>query len=355
MHLMTRTAQALRVQALRVAVVVAGLTYVAAAHAQPPDSSAGRPISVLIGTTPGGGYDIYARTLARHMSRHLSGQPALVPKNVPGAGGLTLANYLYNRAPADGTEFAVVQNGLPFEKLFQTLSPEGRNALFDATKFGWIGSITQSVFVTVTWHTAPVKTLAEATVNEALLGASATSSDSYVLAMLSNRLLGTKFRVVHGYPGAAEVDLAVEKGEVQGAAGKDWTTLTSTRPQWIAEKKINILVQMGMHAHPSLKDVPRAIDLAKTPRDRRVMEVVFAKFGMSRPFLAPPGIAPERLAVLRRAFDATVQDPVFLADAQKLGMEINPVSGEDVQALVERIMGTPEEIAQRAREVLKPQ
>ena len=188
-----------------------------------------------------------------------------------------------------------------------------------------------------------------------MLGASATSSDSYVLAMLSNRLLGTKFKVVHGYPGAAEVDLAIEKGEVEGAAGKDWTTLTSTRPQWIKDKKINVLVQMGMHAHPALKDVPRAIDLAKTPDDRRVMEVVFAKFGMSRPFLAPPGIVPERLAALRRAFDATVQDPAFLADAQKLGMEINPVSGEDVQALVARIMATPEEIAQRSREVLKPQ
>jgi tripartite-type tricarboxylate transporter receptor subunit TctC len=312
-------------------------------------------VSILIGTTPGGGYDIYARALARHIGRHLPGRPAVIAKNVPGAGGLTLANYMYNRAPADGSELATVQNGLPFEKLFQTLSPDGRNALFDATRFGWVGSITQTVFVTVTWHSAPVKTLQDATARQAILGASATSSDSYVLAMLTNRLLDTKFKVVHGYPGAAEVDLAVENGEVEGEAGKDWTTLISTRPQWIRDKKINILVQLGMKPHTDLKDVPRAIELAKTVDDRNVMEVVFAKFGMSRPFFAPPGVTPDRLRALRRVFDATMRDEGFLADAKQLGMEINPVRGEDVEALVTRIMGTPAALAQRARDVLKPQ
>jgi tripartite-type tricarboxylate transporter receptor subunit TctC len=312
-------------------------------------------VSLLIGTTPGGGYDIYARALARHLGRHLPGHPTVIAKNVPGAGGLTLANYMYNRAPADGSEFATVQNGLPFEKLFQMLSPDGRNALFDATKLGWIGSITQTVFVTVTWHSSPVKTLRDAITQQAILGASATSSDSYVLAMLTNRLLDTRFKVVHGYPGAAEVDLAVENGEVQGEAGKDWTTLTSTRPQWIKDRKINILVQMGMTPHADLKGVPMAIELAKTADDRAVMEVVFAKFGMSRPFFAPPGVAPERLAALRRAFDATMRDDAFLADAKQLGMEVNPVRGKDVEALVGRIMATPATLAQRARDVLRPQ
>jgi len=348
---MNRAARALHVAVLA-AVLACGSGI---AHSQSAaDFLAGKQASLFIGTTAGGGYDLYARALARHMGRHLRGQPTLIPKNMPGAGGLTLANYLYNRAPADGTEFGTVQNGLPFEKLFQTLSPDGRNALFDATKFGWIGSITQTVFVTVTWHTVPVKTLQDATATEIILGASATSSDSYVLAMLSNNLLGTRFKVVHGYAGAAEVDLAVENGEVQGEAGKDWTTLTATRPQWIRDKKINILVQMGMNGHAELKGVPMAIELARTADDRRVMEVVFAKFGMSRPFLAPPGIAPERLAALRRAFDATMRDGAFLDEAQRLGMEVNPVRGEDVQALVTRIMGTPAELAQRARAALKP-
>jgi tripartite-type tricarboxylate transporter receptor subunit TctC len=337
-------------QALRALAMMAGLGCCAggAAHAQ-------SQMTLLIGTTPGGGYDVYARALARHMGHHLPGLPTLIPKNQPGAGGLLLANYMYNRAPADGSELATVQNGLPFEKLFQTLSPDGRNALFDATKFGWVGSITQTVFVMVTWHTSAVKTLKDATAQRAILGASTTNSDSYVLAMLTNRLLDTKFKVVHGYAGAAEVDLAVESGEVEGEAGKDWTTLTSTRPQWIADKKINILLQMGMKPHPDLAGVPTAIGLARTSEDRNVMEVLFAKFGMSRPFFAPPGVPAQHLAVLRRAFDATMHDEAFLADARKLGMEVDPVRGEDVEALVTRIMSTPADLAQRAREVLKPQ
>jgi tripartite-type tricarboxylate transporter receptor subunit TctC len=347
----------LAAQAWWVALVVTGTAWCAgeARSQSATDFFAGKQLSVLIGTTVGGGYDLYARVLARHMGRHLPGQPTLIAKNLPGAGGLTLANYLYNRAPADGTEFATVQNGLPFERLFQTLSSEGKNALFDATQFGWIGSITQSAYVTVTWHSAPVKTLADAMTREVVLGASATSSDSYVLAMLANRLLGTKFKVVHGYPGAAEVDLAVENGEVQGEAGKDWSTLTTTRPQWIKDGKINILVQMGMSAHADLRRVPMAIDLAKSAEDRQVMEIVFAKFGMSRPFFAPPGISQGRLSVLRSAFDDTMTDPAFLAEARKLGMEVNQVRGEDVQALVTQIMRTPAELAQRARQVLRPQ
>jgi tripartite-type tricarboxylate transporter receptor subunit TctC len=344
-------------KALWVALVVTATAWCAgeARSQAATDFFAGKQLSVLIGTTAGGGYDLYARVLARHMGRHLPGQPTLIAKNSPGAGGLTLANYLYNRAPADGTEIATVQNGLPFERLFQTLSSEGKNALFDATQFGWIGSITQSAYVTVTWHTAPVKTLADAMTREAVLGASATSSDSYVLAMLANRLLGTKFKVVHGYPGAAEVDLAVENGEVQGEAGKDWSTLTTTRPQWIKDGKINILVQMGMSAHADLGRVPMAIDLAKSAEDRQVMEIVFAKFGMSRPFFAPPGISQARLSMLRRAFSGTMTDPAFRAEAQKLGMEVNPVRGEDVEALVTQIMRTRTELAQRVRHVLRPQ
>src|SRR5262245_16748863 len=337
------------------ALIASLLLSVGAAYAQPAaDFYAGKQISLLIGTTAGGGYDAYGRLVARHIGRHIPGQPTVVPKNMPGAGGLASANYLYNRAPKDGTEILIVQNGLPFERLFHSLSPDGKNALFDATKFGWIGSATQTVFVTVTWHGSGVRTLQDASAKETILGASTTSSDSYVLAMLSNHLLGTKFKVVHGYAGATEVSLAVENGEVQGEAGKDWTTLTSTKPQWIRDKLINILVQMGMKAHPDLKGVPMAIELAKSSQNRQIMEVVFAKFGMARPFFTAPGVPPERLALLRRAFDATLSDPLVIAEATKLGMEVTPVRGEDVEALVTRMMATPDELAARARNVLKP-
>jgi tripartite-type tricarboxylate transporter receptor subunit TctC len=318
------------------------------------DFFTGKQITILIGSTPGGGYDAYARVLARHLGKHVPGNPALVAKNMPGAGGLTLANYLYNRAPKDGTEIATLQNGVAFEKLFHALSPEGKNALFDPTKFGWVGSITQTVFVTVTWHNTPVKTLQDAAAKEVTLGASTPSSDSYVLAALSNNLLGTKFKIVHGYDGATSVDLAVEKGEVDGEAGKDWTTLTSTRPHWIKDKKINILVQMGMKPHPDLAGVPMAIDLAKTPGDRKVMEVIFAKYGMARPYMLPPEVPADRVDALRRAFDATMKDPAFLEEADKLGMEVSPVTGKDVETLVARIMDTPADLAERAREVMKP-
>jgi len=333
--------------------VVAFLLSIVDAHAQ-MDFYAGKQITLLIGTTPGGGYDAYGRLLARYIGRHIPGNPAVIAKNMPGAGGVALANHLYNRAPKDGTEFATVQNGLAFEKLFHMLSPGGSAALFDSTKFTWIGSMTQTVFVTVTWHTSPVKTLQDAMTKEAILGASGTSADSYVLAMLCNNLLGTKFKVVQGYAGATEVSLAVENGEVEGEAGKDWTTLTSTKPHWIRDKKINIIVQMGLRPHADMKGVPMAIELAKTPDDRRVMEIVFAKFGMSRPFMAPPGLSSERTDMLRRAFSATLQDPMLLAEAEKLGMEINPVSGDEVEALVSRVMSTPDALAERAREALKP-
>ena len=342
----------------RLAVVTgcAVLAYIAhPAQAQVADGFfGGKQVSILIGSTAGGGYDAYARLLARHIGAHLPGNPAIVPKNMPGAGGLSLGNYLYNKAPKDGTEIGVVQNGVAFEKLFQTLSPGGKNALFDAEKFGWIGSMAQTVFVTVTWRDAPAKTLEEARTKPIILGASGPSSDSSILAVMSNNLLGTKFKIVHGYDGAAAVDLAMENGEIQGEAGKDWTTLTSTRPQWIADHMINILIQMGMTPHPALPGVPMALDLARTPEDRQIMELVFAKFGMSRPFMAPPGLPSERLALLRRAFADTMRDPVLLNEAQQLGIEIRPVSGEELEKLVTRVMASPDELAARARAVLQP-
>src|SRR5262245_40995877 len=245
-----------------IAGVVAFVLSIVDARAQ-ADFYAGKQISLLIGTTPGGGYDAYGRLLARHIGRHIPGNPAVIAKNMPGAGGVALANHLYNRAPKDGTEFATVQNGLAFEKLFHMLSPGGSAALFDSTKFNWIGSMTQTVFVTVTWHTSPVKTLQDAIVSQAILGASGTSADSYVLAMLSNNLLGTKFKVVHGYAGATEVSLAVESGEVEGEAGKDWTTLTSTKPQWIRDKKHTIFVSMACGTDATAKGFPMSMSLGR--------------------------------------------------------------------------------------------
>ncbi len=231
-----------------------GLAAIGPARSDPiADFYHGKQISLVMGTTPGGGYDVYGRLVARYLGNHIPGHPDIIPKDMPGAGGLTMANYLYNQAPKDGTEIGEPQNGAVFEKLFQTISPGGKTALFDADKFGWIGSADQTVFVTVTWHTSPVKTLADAQARETTLGATGLGTDNYLLAVLSNKIFGTKFKIVNGYDGAAAVDLAIERGELEGAAGKDWTTITSTHPDWIRDKSINILMQMGMEPLPALQ------------------------------------------------------------------------------------------------------
>jgi tripartite-type tricarboxylate transporter receptor subunit TctC len=328
----------------------AGQSHAAAAD----DFYAGKTLSLFLGTTPGGGYDTYGRLLARYLGRHIPGNPSVIVKNMPGAAGVLVANYIYNQAPRDGTEIGEPQNGAVFEKIFRTLSPDGSSARFDPARFGWIGSMLQSVFVVVTRKDAPAKTLEEARQKETLLGATAASSDNYMLAVLSNRMFGTKFKIVSGYDGAAAVDLAIEKGEVQGAAGKDWTTITTTHPDWIRDKTVNILMQMGMQPRPDLQGVPFALDLARTPEDKDVLALIFAKYGMSRPFMAPPGLPPDRLQILRTAFDDTMKDPEFLAEANKLGAEIRPVSGADVEALVKKIMATPDALASRARAMLTP-
>jgi hypothetical protein len=335
--------------------VVTGLLFLATgtptASAQ---EMAGKTINLLVGTTAGGGYDVYARVLARHWGKHIPGDPNFVVKNMPGAGGLTLANYLYNQAPRDGTEIATMQSGVVFEKLFQTLSPNGSNARFEADKFGWIGSALRSTYVTITWHDSAVRNIDEARVGGAVLGASTTSSDNFLLAILGNRLLGTKFKIVHGYQGSTAMDLAIERGEINGAAGKDWTTLTTSRPDWLRDNKVNIIVQMGMQRHPALAAIPFALDLAKTPQDRALMELVFAKFNLSRPFLTPPGLSGGLLAMLRDSFEATLKDPALVEDANKAGMEINPVSGHEAQELVARLLKTPGDDARKLRDLLQP-
>ncbi len=312
-----------------------------------------KTINLYVGTTSGGGYDVYARVMARYWGRYLTGHPAFVVKNMPGTGGLTMANYIYNQAPRDGSEIATMQSGVIFEKLYHTLSPGGANARFEAEKFGWIGSALRSTYVTITWHDSPVKNLEDAKYKDAVLGASTTSSDNFLLAVLGNKLLGTKFRIVHGYQGSTSTDLAIERGEINGAAGKDWTTLTTSRPDWLKDKKVNIIVQMGMQKHPSIPNVPSALELAANDEDRAMMELVFAKFNLSRPFFGPPNMSSKVMQDFRASFAALVKDKEFLQEAEKTGMEIDPVYGDEAEKLVARLLRTPETQAQKMRELLK--
>ena len=277
----------------------------------------GKSIELDISSSVGGGYDAYARLLARHLGRFIPGNPAVVPKNMEGAGGLRLANFLYNAAPRDGTTFATIYRGTVFDPLLG-----GKGAQFDATKFTFIGSANNEVSVCVAWHGTGIARFEDALTKELVVGASGPSADSYQFPKIVNGVLGTKFKIVVGYPGGNDIDLAMERREVQGRCSWSWTSLKATRRSWVAEKKINLLFQMGLSKHPDLPEIPLIIDLANSVEDRAVLELIFARQVMAWPYLAPPGIPKDRAEALRRAFMDTMSDKDFLAEAERSALEI---------------------------------
>jgi tripartite-type tricarboxylate transporter receptor subunit TctC len=315
----------------------------APASAQPAaDFYKGKEITMIIASNAGGGYDTYARTLARHIVDHIPGHPVIVPKNMPGAGGLVGASALYHDAAPDGLTFAALTNGIALDPLFKKFP--GR---FDALKFGWLGSIGKLMNVCVTWHTSPVKTIQQAMRHEVVVSASGATSNSVMMPKILNALLGTKFKVVTGYADP-EVTLAMERGEVEGVCGLSYTTLKATRPEWFRDRKINILLQIGMEKFPDLPGVPSALDLISDPDFKPVLELILVRQEMGRPFALPPGVPPDRAALLQRAFDETMADPAFLADAKRLQMEVDPLTGAAVAALVKKAYGAPKDVIARA-------
>ncbi len=319
------------------------------AQAQTPaEFYRGKALELDISSSVGGGYDAYARMLARHIGRFIPGNPIVVPKNMEGAGGLRLANFLYNAAPKDGTTFATIYRGTMFDPLLG-----GKGAQFDATKFTFIGSANNEVSVCVAWHTTGVTRFEEVLTRELVIGASGPSADSYQFPKIANGVLGTRFKIITGYPGGNDIALAMERREVQGRCSWSWTSLKATHQSWVTERKINVLFQMGLSKHPELPDVPLIVDLAEREDDRAILKLIFARQVMAWPYLAPPGIARDRAEALRRAFMDTMKDNDFLADAEKSLLEIRPVAGEDIQTLVSQVYATPAAIAQRAADLLK--
>jgi tripartite-type tricarboxylate transporter receptor subunit TctC len=318
-------------------------------HAQSPaDFYKGRNIDLYIGYSVGGGYDLYARVLARHMGSHIPGNPTIVVKNMEGAGSLRLANYLYRVAPKDGTAFGIIGRGTGFDPLLGQTA-----AQFDATKFTWIGSGNHEVSVCVSYEgRGGVTKFEDLLTHEMTVGGTGASADTDQFPRIVNGVLGTKMKIVSGYPGGNDVVLAMERGELQGRCGWSWSSVKATHNAWIAEKRLDILVQLSLHKHPDLPDVPLVVDLAKTDEQRQILSLIFARQVMGRPFLAPPGLPPERAEVLRRAFMETMTDPAFMADADKSQLEVNPVSGEEVQKLVAEIYKTPPEVAKKAAQLL---
>jgi len=306
----------------------------------------GKQVSILVGFTPGGSSSLYAQALARHMGRHLPGSPSFIVQHVPGAGGLLLANNVANTVPRDGTAFAITGRTAAIEPLLGN-----KNAKFDGRHFNWIGTANVEYATCSLWHTAKAKTLQDAMRIETVVGGSGADATEVIFPKAANKLTGTKFKVVLGYHGSTEILLAMERGEVEGFCGIGWTFLKLRKADWLRDKKINILYQMSLEKHPELPHVPAIIDYARTPDDRKVFEFLFAPQEMGRPFFAPPAVPAERVKALRDAFARTFKDAAFLAEAEKMGVEVQHVGGEQIQALVERIYASPPDVIARAKAV----
>src|SRR5471030_2685377 len=298
----------------------------------PAEFYKGKNIDLLIGYSVGGAYDLYARLLARHMGKYIPGNPTVVPKNMEGAGSLRLANWLYNVAPKDGSAFGIIGRGTGFDPLLGN-----KSAQFDAPKFIWVGSANNEVSICVAWQTTGITKFEDLLTKELVVGGTSASADTDQFPRITNAVLGTKMRIITGYPGGNEVGLAMERGEVQGRCGWSWSSVKSTHQQWYDQKKINVLVQLALSKHPELPNVPLIIDLAKTDEQRQILKLIFARQVMGRPFLAPPGVPAERATILRKAFMDTMKDKDFLADADKAHMEITPVPGDHLETLVKEI------------------
>ncbi len=308
----------------------------------------GKTVRIVVGIAVGSGYDINARMLARHIGAHIPGNPTVIVQNQPGAGSMTMTNQLFAAGPFDGTAIGAPFNGLPTAPLLQ---PSG--ARFDPTKLNWIGSTNREVQVTYVWHTAPVQSLPELAAKELIVGAQAPGSTQYDFAVLGNHLFGFKFKVVTGYEATPKIHLAMESGEVHGIAATNWSTLKALNPHWLAEKKVKVLAQWGLRKHADLPEVPSILEMAKSDADRQALLLSLARLEYGRPFFVPPNVPSERVEALRRAFDATMKDPAFLAEAERSKIEVDPLSGEQVAALVAQVSRTPADIVARVRAAME--
>jgi len=310
----------------------------------------GKTIEMIIGAAAGGGYDIAGRVVARHMGRHIPGQPGLIVRNMPGATSLIMTNALYNRSPRDGTVIGMPNNTIPLEPRLKLLAAAG-NVAFDINRFSWIGTPVQEPQVFWVWHTAPAKSVADLKTGKIIMGATAASADNYMLSYLMNQTLGTRMEFVTGYQGQNEISLAVERGEIQGNT-TGLTNLVVTKADWIRQGKIRMLLQFGSERVAEIKEVPAVVELATSDEDREIWRFFTSKFKMARPLALPPEVPAERVKALQDAFDATMRDPLFLEEAKKIGLEINPLGGEAIGRLIAQMQATPEGLVERLRKLL---
>ena len=306
-----------------------------------------KTLTMLIGGGAGGAYDVYARMFIRHWGKHVPGSPIVVAKNLPTAGGLVAANTLYSTAERDGLTVAAHSNGISLDPLLG--NPGAR---FDAQKFGWIGSLGRLHNVCVTWHTNKAKQFEDARLKEIVLAGHTPSMNTVIFPRILNSIIGTKFKVIGGYEPGQGHSIALEQEEVDGICGLAWATIKASRPHWISGKKLNILLQMGFKKHPDLEDVPNVRDLLKDDADKKMLDLILTRQEIGRPISTPPDVPKERLEALRQAFSATIDDPVFIAETQKAKLEIEAMSGAEIDRLLSAAYSTPKPIVDRASRFL---
>ena len=307
----------------------------------------GKTVEITVPGSSGGDYDLRARMVARHMGRHIPGQPQIVVRNMPGGIGIAAANHLANTAPKDGTTLTIVFQNMP---VLQAIGASG--VQFDVRRFNWIGNTTDGPNVVNSWHTTGITKIDQVLSQELVVGASGTGSSGYVYPAAMNALLGTKFKIVGGYPGGNEINLAMEKGEVGGRGSNSWASWKSGHPHWIKEKKLNILVQVALKRAPDLPDVPLMHELAKTEEDRQVLTFLSADMGIARAFATTPDAPPERVAALRKAFDAMLRDPDFIAETNKVQMDISASSGEEAHRVATSMLDASPKVLAKAKVLL---
>jgi tripartite-type tricarboxylate transporter receptor subunit TctC len=330
---------------------VAAALLLAAWPAHPEDFYKGKQIRIIVGSDAGGGYDAWARLMARYWPDYIPGSPSFIVQNMPGASSLTAINYIANSVPKDGTVIAAVQNQMGYEPLLD-LSGSKNGIQFDALKMNWIGSTSKEVAIIAVNASSPVKTLRDAMEQELVTGSSGVATSNTIYPNVLNATAGTKFKVINGYRGQPEVAGAMERGEVQGSAGWFYSSFKSTHGDWLKTGKARLIAQIGIAKHPELPDVPLVLEYAKTPEDRQEMELAFASLIMGRPYVAPPDVPADRIALLRQTFMKTLADPRLKADAEKQRLEVGAMSGEAIQKMLTEQYRTPKRIVEKVHQLM---
>ncbi|MDB5594693.1 MAG: tripartite tricarboxylate transporter family receptor [Hyphomicrobiales bacterium] len=313
------------------------------------DFYTGKTMTVIVGADAGGGYDAQARLMSRHLGRFIPGHPTVIVQNMPGAGSLLAANNVYNIAPKDGTVIGLMQRGVLSSKF---TNPQG--VRFDLAKFNWVGNLSSETAVVLTWATTPFKTIEDVMKQEMVVGGTGPTIDTETTPRMLNALIGTKFKIISGYPGTTDAVLAMERGEIQGMGDWSWSNVKTRKPDYLRDKKVRVLLQVATEKLPDLPDVPLAMDYVKDPADRKVMELFLAQKSAARPVVAPPQVPADRMAAIRTAFEKMIVDPVFLKDAASQKIELDPSPAADIEKVITLFANTPDDIGRRLKDAIDP-